>query len=166
MRIIIDGYNLIRRVPDLKMRERTDMEQARESLVRELSVYKAGKSHRISVVFDGAEAIHLGGGTEKVGGITVRFSPRGSSADQLILEAIRKKEADILVSADRELTEAARRGEITSVSPELFWDKVQEEMYRRFKGEDLEDESEERRAKGGRRLNKAQRKDRARIEKL
>jgi len=166
MRIIIDGYNLIRRIPDLKRIERMNMEQARETLVRELSVYRVGKNHRISVVFDGAEAVHLGGGTEKVGGITVRFSPRGSSADQLILEAIRKKETDVLVSADRELTEAAHCGETTSVSPELFWDKVQEEMYRRFKGEDFEDESEERRAKGGRRLTKAQRKDRARIEKL
>jgi hypothetical protein len=104
MRILIDGYNLIRRVPDLKRLERTDMEKARDALVRELSVYRMGKKHRICVVFDGAEAIHLGSGAEKVRGISVRFSPRGSSADQVILEAMRNNEVDVLVSADRELT--------------------------------------------------------------
>ncbi len=168
MRILIDGYNLIRRIPDLKRLERSDMKQARDTLVRELSVYRTGKKHRISVVFDGAEAIHLGGGAEKVGGIIVRYSPRGSSADHLILEAIRKNEADVLVSADRELTDAARRGEATPVSPGLFWDKVQDEMYRRFKGEEEEDQDTGRRTTGaeGRKLSKAQRKDRSRIEKL
>jgi predicted RNA-binding protein with PIN domain len=166
MRILIDGYNLIRRVPDLKRLERTDMEKARDALVRELSVYRMGKKHRICVVFDGAEAIHLGSGAEKVRGISVRFSPRGSSADQVILEAMRNNEVDVLVSADRELTDAARRGEVTSVPPQLFWDKVSEEMYRRFKGE--EDEEAGRRAQSAekRKLSKSQRKDRARMEKL
>ncbi len=166
MRIIIDGYNLIRRIPDLKMVERTDMKEAREVLVRELSVYRTGKRHRISVVFDGAEAVRLGGNAQKIGGITVRFSPRGLTADQVILEAIRKNEADILVSADRELTDAARRGEVTPVSPERFWEKVQDEMYRRLKGDEDEEPGRRGQSAEGRKLSKSQRRDRGRIEKL
>ena len=166
MRIIIDGYNLIRRTPDLKMVERSDMEEARDVLVRDLSVYRAGKRHRISVVFDGAEGIHLRESAQKVGGITVRYSPRGLSADLVILEAMRNREADILVSADRELTDAARRGEVTPVSPERFWEKVQDEMYRQLKGDEEEDLEHKGPGAGGRKLSRSQRRDRARIDKL
>jgi hypothetical protein len=166
MRIVIDGYNLIRHIPDLKMLDRTDMEEARAVLVRDLSTYGAGKRHRITVVFDGAEAVHLGGSTRKEGGVTVRFSPRGLSADQVILGLIRNRDADVLVSADREIIDAARLEEVTPVNPELFWEKVQNEMYRRFKGEEEEDSVHRTRGARGRKLPKSRRKERTRIEKL
>ncbi len=167
MRILIDGYNLIRRIPELREADRSDLALGRESLLEQLSIYRAEKRHRITVLFDGADAVHLGGGSEKVRGISVRYSARGRSADQEIIEACRNGQADVLVSADRELTDVAMRCGITAVSPDLFWDKIQEEMYRRFKGEE-EDEGERRKGKGerGRKLSKAQRRDRSRIEKL
>ncbi|MDF1536675.1 MAG: NYN domain-containing protein [bacterium] len=166
MRILIDGYNLIRRIPELREADRRDLAQGRESLLEQLSQYRAGKQHRITVIFDGADAIHLGGGSEKVGGISVRYSARGRNADQEIMEACRTGQADLLVTADREITDAADRSGVTSISPDLFWDKVSEEMYRRFKGE--ENEVERGRGKGerGRKLSKAQRRDRGRIENL
>jgi predicted RNA-binding protein with PIN domain len=166
MRILIDGYNIIRRIPELKEAERIDLEEGRKTLLEELRLYRLGKGHRITVVFDGAEAGRLGGNLEMERGITVRFSPRGSDADRLILEAVRRKEADILVSADRELSDAAVRYDITAVRPELFWDKVQEEIYRRLKGEELEEQYGGLRVEGGKKLTKAKRKDRGRIDKL
>lgn len=166
MRIVIDGYNLIRRIPELKEIDRTDLQEGRTVLLEMLATYRSGKGHRIMVVFDGADAVHLGGSREKIRGITVRFSPRGISADSVILDAIRKKEADVLVSADRVLTEAASRDGVTAVSPELFWDRVQEEIYRRMKGEEEEDQGKGRRSEGGRKLSKEQRNDRRRREKL
>ena len=166
MRIIIDGYNLIRRVPELRALDRADLEAGRDGLVNELSTYRAGKGHRITVIFDGAESVHLGGGSEKVAGITIRYSARGQSADSVIQKMCREGQADMVVSGDREITDVARRAGVTPVSPDLFWDKVQVEMYRRFKGE--ENEEEEKRGKGekGRKLSKEQRKDRGRVEKL
>ena len=155
MRIIIDGYNLIRRIPELERLDRADMEEARQALIRELSLYRGGKRHQIVVVFDGIEALHLGGSKTRDRGVTVLFSPRGKNADRLILDALRNREADVLVSADRELISAADGSEVTSVSPALFWEKVGREMYRQFKGEEGEEEDPPRRAPVGRKLSKA-----------
>ncbi len=167
MRIVIDGYNLIRRIPELRALDRADLEAGRDGLVNELSTYRAGKGHPITVVFDGAESIHLGGGSEKVAGISIVYSAQRQSADSVIQKMCREGQADLIVTADREIMDAARKAGVTPVSPDLFWDKVQEEMYRRFKGEEP-DEDEGRRAKGGgsRKLSKEQRRDRGRVEKL
>ena len=164
MRILIDGYNLIRCIPELKNAEGAGLDVGRESLLENLAAYRIGRGHRVTIVFDGTYSLHLGGGMEKVYGINVRFSPRGSDADRLIRESLSKNEADVLVSADRELTSEAVRNGVTAVSPGLFWDKGQEEIYRRLKGE--EDQGERRKTQGGRRLSKTQKRDRQRIEKL
>ena len=168
MRIVIDGYNLIRRIPELRALDRDDLETGRVGLASELSTYRAGKGHPITVVFDGADSIHLGGGSEKVAGITIRYSARGQSADQVIQKMCREGQADLIVTGDREIIDVAMKAGVTVVSPDLFWDKVQEEMYRRFKGEEPDDEDAGRRTQhaGGRKLSKEQRKDRSRIEKL
>lgn len=164
MRIIIDGYNLIRRIPELRALDKEDLEAGRDGLVQELSAYRAGRGYRITVVFDGTGSMHLGEGSEKRAGITIRYSARGQSADSVIKRMCHESQADIVVSGDREIIDAARRSGATPVSPDLFWDKVQEQLYRRLKGEEIEEF--ERRTEGGRKLNKAQRKDRGRIEKL
>ncbi len=174
MRIIIDGYNLIRRVPQLREIDRADLEEAREFLLRELSAYRSGKGHRITVVFDGAGSIHLGGSRHKVGGVTVVYSPQGRDADSVILEMLRQGQADVAVSGDREIADAAVRAGVTPVTPERFWDRVQEEEYRRMKGEEPEDapfDSARGRGRrtqhaGGKKLSKEKRRDRGRMEKL
>ena len=166
MRILIDGYNLIRKIPELQRLDRIDMEEARENLIQELSAYRRGKRHRIEVIFDGAEAPRLGGSGSRQAGITVRFSCRGSSADQLILEALKNGEADVLVSADRELTDAAGRSEVTAISPGQFWNKVLEEIYRSYKGEEDQEEGIPGKGQGGRKLTKSGRRDQARMDKL
>ena len=167
MRIVIDGYNLIRRTPELRALDRSDLEEGRNGLVRELSAYRAGKGHRITVVFDGTGSVHPGGGREKIAGITVLYSPRGRTADSVIRKLCREDQADVVVSGDREIADSARKSGVTAVSPGLFWDRVQEEMYRRFKGEE-EEQEEGKRGKGekGRKFSKEQRRDRGRIEKL
>jgi len=167
MRIVIDGYNLIRRIPELRSLERDGLEAGRDGLAQELSTYRTGKSHKITVVFDGAESIHLGGGSEKVAGVTLRYSARGQTADQVIQKMCREGAADLIVTGDREITDVAKRAGVTAVSPDLFWDKVQEEMYRRFKGEEEEQQAgRSTQHAGGRKLSKEQRKDRSRIDKL
>ena len=166
MRIVVDGYNLIRRIPELKTLDREDLETGRDGLVRELSAYKAGKGHRITVVFDGADSVHLGGGREKTGGINVRYSPQGRSADSVIIEMCREGQADVVVTGDREIMDAARRVSTTPVSPEFFWDRVQTEAYRRMKGDEEEGERIKDKGERRRKLSREQRRDRGRMEKL
>jgi len=166
MRIVIDGYNLIRRIPELKALDRDDLEAGRERLILDLSAYRLGKGHTITVIFDGIGSTHLGGHGEKIRGVQVRFSPRGRSADSVIREMCREGRAEVVVSADREITGPAERSGATPVSPELFWDKVQDEMYRRFKGEEEPEEGKRGKGEKGRKLSKEQRRDRGRISKL
>ncbi|MDF1526409.1 MAG: NYN domain-containing protein [bacterium] len=166
MRIVIDGYNLIRRIPELRTLDSQDLEVGRNRLAHELSAYRAGKGHQIIVVFDGADSIHLGGGSEKVAGITIRYSARGQSADQVIQKMCREGGAEVVITGDREIIDVAKAAGVTAVSPDLFWNKVQEEMYRRFKGEEDQEEGKRRRGEKGRKLNKDQRKDRGRVDKL
>ena len=54
--IIIDGYNLIRQSPTLSRLDRQDIASGREALVARLAAYRKLKPHRITVVFDGAQA--------------------------------------------------------------------------------------------------------------
>jgi predicted RNA-binding protein with PIN domain len=167
MRIVIDGYNLIRRIPELTALDRESLEAGRNGLVLELSSYRAGKGHRITVVFDGVDSVHLGGSSDKTGGISVRYSPRGRSADSVIIQMCREGQADVVVTGDREIIYAAKRTGVTPVSPDLFWDMVQKEFYRRFKGEEEEEHTgRSTQHAGGRKLSKEQRRDRGRIEKL
>jgi hypothetical protein len=84
----------------------------------------------------------------------------------VIKKMCREDQADVVVSGDREIADAARRAGVTPVSPDLFWDKVQQEMYRRFKGEEPEDAAHSTQHARGRKLSKEQRRDRGRIEKL
>ena len=62
MRIIVDGYNLIRQWPELAMLDRADLQSGREALIRELQAYQRAKRHQITVVFDGRERGEMSGG--------------------------------------------------------------------------------------------------------
>ncbi|NQT68664.1 MAG: NYN domain-containing protein, partial [Desulfobacteraceae bacterium] len=54
--IIIDGYNLIRQSNFFSTIDRRDMQLGRETLIETLAAYKGIKGHKITVVFDGAQA--------------------------------------------------------------------------------------------------------------
>ncbi|NOY87577.1 MAG: NYN domain-containing protein [Deltaproteobacteria bacterium] len=157
MRILIDGYNIIRRIPELSALDRADMEEGRDYLIGELSRYRSGKGHGIVVVFDGAGSYHLGDRGSRVKGITVIYSRQGRSADDVIAALCREGKADLLVTADRELCQRAERAGVPSATPELFWKKLEEEKFRKMKGLETEDEDYPSHGQG-RRLRKKVRK--------
>ncbi|MDH7498832.1 MAG: NYN domain-containing protein, partial [candidate division NC10 bacterium] len=74
MRIIVDGYNLIRQSPSLSRIEGLDVEAGRRELVRRLSEYQRRKRHQIVVVFDAAKGVHSSPRQERIQGISVAFS--------------------------------------------------------------------------------------------
>ncbi len=108
MRIVIDGYNLIPAIPELRRVLHQDLEAGREGLLEMLRSYRRNSvvNPRITVVFDG-KSHHDHGGGKNAGGIEVLFS-RHEIADALILRLLKDHyKGAVLVTSDRALGEAA-----------------------------------------------------------
>ena len=109
MRLLVDGHNLIGRMPDLALSDQDDEAQ----LVSRLRRYAFRTGNHVVVVFDGgrpgaAQSVRPGEG------VHVLFAPAGETADQQIIRRIRRirdKTAWCVVSTDRAiLAEAAWAG--------------------------------------------------------
>lgn len=117
--LVIDGYNLIRRTPELKrVEEAGGLEAGREALERLLAGCAARPGVRVIVVYDGAP-----GRTASVGGIEVRFS---ACADETVVELARAHAAAgeqvRAVSSDRAgvLSMLAGTNRVETLSAERF----------------------------------------------
>ena len=86
---VIDGYNAIRRIPQLDALFRSDMRRSREALVRHCRERMAGRRDLggIWVVFDGSGAVADAG--HAPAGLRVIFTRKGETADRRILDLIR-----------------------------------------------------------------------------
>jgi predicted RNA-binding protein with PIN domain len=99
--ILIDGHNLIGRLPTLSLQDPDD----EEKLVRLLRSYRARTGKAITVVFDPGQASALAK-SHRLGGIEVVFAPHGSSADAVIARRVRRSRnprAWLVVTSDRKL---------------------------------------------------------------
>ena len=115
MRWLVDGYNVIRRAPELRSREQESLEAGRQALCA-LLVGVARASHdTFTVVFDGADAGGRGGGGA---GVTVVFSSARESADHVLARMAR--EGGAVVSNDREVRRAAERAGAIVVTTDQF----------------------------------------------
>lgn len=117
--IIIDGYNLIRRSPELSRLDRQDIASGREALVARLAAYRKLKPHRITVVFDGAQAPAFAAARNQVKGVEIVFSRDGQPADAVIVRMARQeREKAVVVSSDAVVARAAEScGAATLDSP-------------------------------------------------
>jgi predicted RNA-binding protein with PIN domain len=107
--IVVDGYNLIHRTPELRPGPGQSLAESRARLVNLLSWAIGHGDARFLVVFDGDET----GGDEGGGGrVKVRFSRPPQKADDLIrtiVEAqVEKVERLTVVTADLEVARHAR----------------------------------------------------------
>ncbi len=167
MWIIVDGYNVIRQWPELAMLDRADLQSGREALLHELQSYRRARGHRITVVFDGRERGGFSEASESAGGIGVRYSRRGETADAVIARLVAEGgEGIVVVSSDREVAAAARRQGAVCLSAEEFIPRVEAGRVASLKG----GEEEERPAKASkgvaRRLPKAERQRQRRLKAL
>jgi len=165
MWIIVDGYNLIRQWPELARLDRADLQSGREALLRELQWYRRAKGHRITVVFDGREQGGFSEGTQNAGGIGVRYSKRGETADSVIARLVAEcGEGTVVISSDREVADAARRQGAAWLSAAEFLARVEASRLGSLKGGD----EEERPVKPGkgvaRRLPKSERQRQRRLK--
>ncbi len=105
MHLIIDGYNVLGRINI----GAGNLEFLRETLLRDLAVYRQRKNHAITVVFDGWQQGQSSERREHRTGIQVIYSKRGEKADQVIQRLAREYGADCaVVSSDHEIVNAAR----------------------------------------------------------
>jgi predicted RNA-binding protein with PIN domain len=111
VRIIVDGYNLIRQ-SQFRQYERISLEEGRKALIRSLIAYQKNRGHSITVVFDG----WIGGSPDeerdREGGVEIIYSRIGEKADEVIKRlAAQGGEEMTVVTSDRAIaTYAAHRG--------------------------------------------------------
>ena len=111
MHLIIDGYNIMHALPVREEWSGRSFQDRRASFLDSLKGYAVGRSHRITVVFDGAKGGDAQGGAETYAGIQVLYSARGVEADQVlrdIIERAASPEDVLLVTSDKSVSEYAR----------------------------------------------------------
>ena len=120
MRWLIDGYNVIRRDPDLRGRESESLEAGRRALVHLLARAHRDPRDEFTVVFDGAR---ISGSPPSEGRIRLVFSrPPMTADDELIRLARQWKSGAIVVSSDRKIQDAARRAGAAALGADQFLD--------------------------------------------
>jgi predicted RNA-binding protein with PIN domain len=105
--ILIDGHNLIGRLPTLSLEDPDD----EEKLVRLLKSYRARTGKAISVVFDPGSTFALPG-AHREGGIEIVFAPYGTTADAVIARRVEKSRTPaglLVVTSDQEVADRVTR---------------------------------------------------------
>ncbi len=169
MRIIIDGYNYIRQT-DLRRFESISLETGRNELMKRLSAYKRAKNHKITVVFDGIAGGSHSEERDRSGGISIIYSRKGETADEVIKRIIRNSAEELLIiSSDREISSAAERSGFTAVNSPTFAQKMADAEFGSFAHsvEKEEDYGLKREKKGpSKRIPRRKRTDQRNINKL
>lgn len=123
MRWLVDGYNVIRRDPDLRAREAESLEAGRRALVTLIARADRAPRDEFTVVFDGAR---LSGGTPTPGRIRVVFSrPPLTADDELMRLARQLRNGAVVVSSDRKVQDAARRAGSAVLTAEQFLEALE-----------------------------------------
>lgn len=124
MHYLIDGHNLIAKMPDISLADPND----EVKLVLRLKSWSAGsRRRRITVVFDSG----LPGGQSRAlssGSVKVLFASTGSSADAILIRRIRNVQNPAeytLVTSDREVIKAAQTRNMPRISAESFAAQIQ-----------------------------------------
>jgi uncharacterized protein len=169
--IIVDGYNLIRQSSSLSRLDDEDIQLGREALLDKLAAYKRYKHHKITVVFDGANAPPMSPRKQQVSGIKVRFSRSGESADAVIKRmAGREREKALVVSSDLAVVNFSAAKGAATISALAFEEKMEMAAYLTTKGIENEDTDgwvPTTKKKGpSKRLSKRKRRARIKIRKL
>jgi predicted RNA-binding protein with PIN domain len=176
MNIIIDGYNLIRQSEVLRRFESQGLEEGRTELIRRIVQFKKARGHRVTIVFDGWE--HGADREEryKESGVTIIFSRRGETADDVIKRMVTRGSECLVVTSDRGIADAVTRHGGVAVASVEFELKMQMSSLGLSPLDEKEDESEAlysddtrgtARKKGpSKRLPKKKRRQAARLKKL
>lgn len=165
--LIIDGYNLIGYRDGLG----GDLELKREQIIERLVTYRMVKRHTVTIVFDGWKTGTLSESSETIKGIKVIFSKRGEKADQVICRMVsREGTRFIVVTSDRAVQEKAMSEGAVAVSSEEFDQLLMMASYSEgeinMDDDDYEPTLSTKKKGNPRRLSKAERRKKKKLEKL
>lgn len=122
MPYIIDGHNLIPRIPGLSLQDIDDEMQ----LIEMLQDYCRLSRKKVEVYFDNAPPGQLK--AQKFGHVTAFFVRAGTTADQAIQQKLRRLGNESrnwsVVSSDREVQSAARAARATVIPTQTFADQL------------------------------------------
>ena len=132
-KIIIDGYNMIHRVPKLNQFLEKSLERARHELILLLKSYLVRAKVQIILVFDGQYSF-LGTFEDNPNSkLEVIFSKHPMKADPLIKAMIDKeknKKTLTLVSDDVDIVNHARGQGTQVLSPVDFYHRIEKRIYK------------------------------------
>lgn len=135
-KIIIDGYNMIHRVPDLCKFLDESLEKARNELILQLKSYLMRSKVEITLVFDGNQPVFGSDASNSHKYLRIIFSKYPFKADPLIKDLIKreqKKKSLILVSDDADIIQHAKSHGSKVLSPVAFYQRIEG----RFHGKEL-----------------------------
>ncbi|MBN1895955.1 NYN domain-containing protein [bacterium] len=119
--ILVDGYNLIHHMPDLKRQMSQDLRMAREKLIDRIAASRHGCKADITVVFDGSGA--AGQGSSGRSGIRIVFSRPPEKADPVLKRMMEKKARGsqmTIVTSDGEIARFARLCGVKAVASSVW----------------------------------------------
>ena len=132
MHYLIDGHNLVGKMPDINL---ADPDDEVELVLRLRSWSARGRKRRVTVIFDRG----LPGGVDRglsSGMVKVIFAPTGRSADSLLINRIRKAKNAAeytLVSSDLRVMQAAQARRMPVWRSETFVARLEQEGKQRTK---------------------------------
>lgn len=114
---IIDGNNLIGKIPQLWNMQQKEKQSSRELLVFQLERYFFNKKIRVSLHFDGHESSHIGGRGIKI------FYSENTTADNRIKDEIsysKNPKHITVISSDMNVLDFARVNSCSTIKSEQF----------------------------------------------
>jgi len=109
--VIVDGYNVLRSSGPTARLRGEGLRVERERFISRLRKYQSGRQDKIIVIFDGAHADTNQPDIQSLGSMSVIFSRRGQTADEIIKSMVEQNinpENIIVVSSDRDVVDFVR----------------------------------------------------------
>lgn len=139
MNYLIDGHNLIGKLPDIDL---SDPDDEAKLVLKLINWSAVGDNRRVIVVFDGGVP-----GPQWVRfrseQIKTVFVPRGQSADSWLIKFMKREVRDprrfMVVTSDHAIIKVARQIGIKQVSSDQFADDMLDEMARLLQGDTVDD---------------------------
>ena len=124
---IIDGYNLIHKIPKFKNALEQNLEYSRDLLISFVKAYQSNRRIQITIVFDGEKVGYVDTSSQSTNRLKVIYSNSPEKADPLIKRLISKvtnKKSLTLVSADTDLMNFCKKSGANVLSPEMFFQQA------------------------------------------
>jgi hypothetical protein len=134
MPYLIDGHNLIPKLPHLSLQDSDDELQ----LVQLMQEFCRLRRKQVEVFFDNAPPGQPA--VRRYGAVTARFVRQGTTADEAIENRLRRLERDarnwIVVSSDQRVQAAAHAAHASCLTSEAFAEQILSGIHTRTPGRD------------------------------